>query len=423
MTLPLRSTRSLFTAAALLVAGAARICAQEPAAFTPRAGEIVTITDEALRLKKSAPAGWNRGTPLPGTQAAGPGKAPAPGCYVPGSLALSQGETRFVLGRDFLVDEAWGTTGLTDDTRIDPAQPVTAAYRVALRRLDALIETADGRRAVREGVSALTDPTPPVLRTGERLLGCYFVDYRAAAGAAEFFRHELPWPNIATASTPGRIQRTLAKLQSGAPLTIVFWGDSVTVGGDASREKNRFADRVVAALRAQFPRSPFTPSVVAVGGSTSAQWLKPDAPATEPRRWQRVADAAPDLVIVEFVNDSSLPSASHAARYDDLAARLRALGAEVIFVAPHFTYPERMGFGQNLRAPDGRDYVSFLRLFADRHRYALADVSGLWGQFHRTGAPYLVLLKNGINHPNDQGHAMMAAEILKCFSLPTLPSH
>ena len=99
-------------------------------------------------------------------------------------------------------------------------------------------------------------------------------------------------------------------------------------------------------LRAKFPDASIDVETVAVGGSHSRQWLWPDRFAGRPGcEWRRIAEARPDLVTIEFVNDAS--------------AR--------------------------------------------------------WEHLHREGIPYVTLLLNGINHPDDRGHALFADELIRCF--------
>jgi hypothetical protein len=59
--------------------------------------------------------------------------------------------------------------------------------------------------------------------------------------------------------------------------------------------------------------------------------------------------------------------------------------------------------------------VFALRDYAAKHNLALADASARWEHLWREGLPYVTLLRNGINHPDDRGHAMFADELMKCF--------
>jgi hypothetical protein len=73
-----------------------------------------------------------------------------------------------------------------------------------------------------------------------------------------------------------------------------------------------------------------------------------------------------------------------------------------------------MGF-TSMREPERRPYVLALRDFADKHHIALADASARWQHLAQEGLPYLTLLDNTINHPDDRGHRLFAEELWKCF--------
>ena len=58
---------------------------------------------------------------------------------------------------------------------------------------------------------------------------------------------------------------------------------------------------------------------------------------------------------------------------------------------------------------------TFLRRFAARHGYALADAAARWKHLHREGIPYFALFNNAYNHPNAFGHQLFLKEIMQCF--------
>ncbi len=118
--------------------------------------------------------------------------------------------------------------------------------------------------------------------------------------------------------------------------------------------------------------------------------------------------------MVEFVNDADLDISRVDDLYGEILSRLRDLGAEVILCTPHFTSMEMMGF-RALTEPDRRPYVHALRRFTDSNHIALADVSARWEHLWKEGVPYVTLLSNAINHPDDRGHRIYAEEVLKCF--------
>jgi hypothetical protein len=195
----------------------------------------------------------------------------------------------------------------------------------------------------------------------------------------------------------------------------------VTAGGDASGPTTRYPAVFEARLREKFPAADLTVETIAIGGSNSRQWLYPDQ-FPNPQyldicKFERIPAARPDLVTIEFVNDAGLQGDALKQVYEDILTRLQAIGSEVIFITPHFTMPSMMGFGEDLKQPEKRPYVLGLREFANRRQLALADASARWEHLALEGLPYVTLLRNGINHPDDRGHALFADELLKCFAV------
>lgn len=210
----------------------------------------------------------------------------------------------------------------------------------------------------------------------------------------------------------------MSKIRSGEPVKIVCWGDSVTVGGDASELDRRYAVVFEQRLKARFPDAAISVETIAVGGSNSRQWLWPDRfQGKDGCDWQLIADAQPDLVTIEFVNDAGMMPDQVVAVYSEILGRLEQLESEVILITPHFTMPEMMKF-KSLREPDRRPYVLALRKFAESRGVALADASARWEHLWTEGIPYVTLLRNGINHPEDRGHAIFADELMRCFDNP-----
>ncbi len=331
------------------------------------------------------------------------------------SIVVRHGDRVLVKGRDYLVDEAWGSLGLGPAASVTSRDWVTVDYRYSLRRIDSRIKTADGREEIRSGKPHLTIPQLPRLNRGEVRLANIFVDYHSDGLHADTFPVQESEDQAASATTNGRIPGTLAKIRSGKPVKIVCWGDSVTTGGDASRPETRYTAVFASRLQEEFPGEKIGVQTIAVGGSHSRQWLWPDKyPGRDGCDWQRIVDAKPDLVTIEFVNDASLSPQQVEVVYGEILQRLEKLNAEVILITPHFTMPSMMGF-RSLRDPERRPYVLALRKFAGSRGLALADASARWEHLWKEGIPYVTLLRNGINHPDDRGHALFADELMKCF--------
>lgn len=377
---------------------------------------VITVTNEPVKLSLDKPAGWSKGARLRGCNAR---DVNAYGAFVPGSLEIRRtpGGELLKEGKDYLVDEAWGHVGLGPQSSVTHTDTVYASYRYSLLRMDTIQVGADGKQNLKQGTPHISAPVPPEPDPGFRAVAHVFVSRQGAE----------TYPIIETAAqavtrtTPGRIPKTLAKLKAGQPVTIVCWGDSVTAGGNASKTELCYVEVFAAGLRERFPQAKLDVLNISAGGSNSRQWLFPEKfpyrglqGEKNPARFERVLAAKPDLVTIEFVNDAGLTPAMVEETYSDILKRLETIGAEVILITPHFTMLKMMGF-QHMREAERRPYVLALREFADKHNVALADASARWEHLWKEGIPYITLLHNTINHPDDRGHRLFAEELWKCF--------
>ncbi len=378
--------------------------------------ERVCVKEEIV-LAAEPPRTWQAGTVLKALAANTSGRVPAPGAFDVDSLVLRGNGVTLERGRDYLAEPDWGTLSVAPGSRVNPGESVTAEYCYSLRRIDALVRGADGVERVIRGTSHLTRPEPPPIPAAATHVANLYAPYFSDGTHPEAFPPVESAAQAVTA-TEGRVPRALDKLRAGKPLRIVTWGDSVTAGGDASTPANRYPALFERLLRERFPKAGVTVIPVAVGGSNSRQWLyddrRPKGEAGAAIRWQRVIDAKPDLVTIEFVNDAGMKPEDVNRVYGDVLDRLRAAGSELILITPHFTRREMMGF-RGLREDDARPYVLALRGFAKSNGVGLADASARWGHLWKEGIPYETLLNNGINHPDDRGHRLFAEELLKCF--------
>lgn len=386
--------------------------------------ETVLVESEELKLSQERPQRWHDGTKLKHLQTLGVGNGtPAWGAINPSSVVVRKGGVILEEGRDYILDHEWGSVGLgpESESRVTSADTVTVDYSFSLLRIDSIIKTPDSRKLLKKGISNLTVPAPPFLETGESRVANVFVPYYSDGSNAEIFPVQETPDQAVTHTTPGRLPQTMTRIEADGPVRIVCWGDSVTAGGDASSPDKRYTAVFERKLKEKFPKADITVETVAVGGSNSRQWLRPD----EDKRgktgrgaeciWGNVVNAKPDLVTVEFVNDAGFSLEQLDTTYTEILSRIRSLGAEVIFITPHFTMMQMIGF-KTMRDPECRPYVSTLRGFAERNSCALADASSRWAHLWKEGIPYITLLKNAINHPDDRGHEIFADELLKCFA-------
>lgn len=359
--------------------------------------------EERVDLPPGKPDRWRHGHVLRGvmTDCRGVDDTAAPGALRPGSLRLRDADGPLLIGRDVLVDEHWAAV-----TRTRPlAPPVLADYEYSLLRVDALV--MDGRTPrILNGHSHLSNPLPPPVPVGCRRLAAIFVPYFATGAEAVLIPVErLPGPPVSPAQRD-LLPVTTAAVAARRPVRVTCWGDSVTAGGSASSECTAYPAELQRLLAAG--GVPADVSTVAVGGTSSAEWID-GAGVTSGADWGRVAGTRPDLVVLEFINDAELDPAVWAGLYDEILARVREVGADLLLLEPHFSRMDWMRIDR-IDAADPRPYVAFLRDFASRRRVAVAAVSRRWERLFAEGVPYPTLLRNGINHPDDRGHRIFAEE-------------
>jgi len=377
---------------------------------------IVRVTGEALKLPATKPGSYCNGKKLKGPDAH---DVNALDSYVRGTLVIrrKRGGRKLIKGHDYLLSAGHAMVGLGPSASVTPRDTVYASYTYSLMRLDAIEVGATGEVSLRQGEPHVASPLPPRPPKGRLQIANVFRPYRSKRVLDE---HLFPITgsggNAPTGTTAGRIPKTLAKLQAGGNVTVVCWGDSVTAGGNASRPKFRYVDVFGRGLRERFPKAKISVRNISIGGTHSRQWLYPDRfPCDRPRcDFRRLADAKPDLVSIEFVNDAPLAGREFKAVYEDILGRVRGIGAELIFITPHFTHPKWMEIA-SMRGGECRPYVRALKKFAETGQLALADASARWEHLWREGIPYLTLLNNSVNHPDDRGHLIFAEELWKCF--------
>ncbi len=333
-----------------------------------------------------------------------------PGSFVPGSLRLvdpAHPERVFEAKRDFTVDDTWGAFAIVQEGQLKAGQQVIARYELSLRRVDALVINAAGRATWIRGEPAVDCPAPPPVPPDVLHLANVYRPF----GATTVQPHHVyvitgRQPDLSPIPDVPSLAPVLAKLRAGREVTIVCWGDSVTVGGDASTPAKGYVGLFETALKERFPTATIRVINAGIGATHSSGRL--------PSFQQEVLDHRPDVVTLEFVNDMGLPADQLQSNYDQILARTRQAGAALVILTPHFTMPDWMGLPHG-RGADPRPAVAFLRKFTRTHDVPLADAANRWDLLEHLGIPYETLLRNGINHPDDRGHRIFAEELLRFF--------
>jgi lysophospholipase L1-like esterase len=380
---------------------------------------VVWVENEPLKLSPEVPQSFNVGTRLAGPDA---WDINALDALIPSTLTLRRSPGGEILeeGNDFLLSARHALLGIGPESCVIPADTVFATYTYALMRLDSVFVDIEGNVGYAPGIPHITTPQPPPIPENSVRLANIFRPYRATVLEPD---HIFPilesGESVLTGTMAGRIPNTLRKLKNGNRVVIVCWGDSVTAGGNASEPRYRYTDVFGDGLRRMFPQAQIEVHNVSVGGSSSVSWLYPEQyPFARPELqdaldFNRVTAPKPDLVTLEFVNDAGLEESTRNAAYECIRQHLANIGAEWILITPHFTHPLWMGL--SMRGQENRPYVSFLKDYAANHHLALADASERWEHLWKEGIPYLTLLHNSVNHPDNRGHRIFAEELWKCF--------
>jgi hypothetical protein len=381
------------------------------------APEVATVTNERyerLRDFKPQASGWTKGNPLAGVRAS---ECTVKGALDAASLVVRAGTEaaaiRLERGQDYDADLDWGTVGRLPAGRIKIDQPVFISYRYAKRRLDAVVLTSDGRFVLKRGESHVSMCQPPGLAAGEKRLANIFIPGMIPALTVDdlfpILETAYPKPPISVPTiAEARLPKTVNKLKSGVPLTILAWGDSVTT-------YNRWQTMFVQRLRAKFPSARIELVTEAWGGRNTSSYLA-EPPGSEHNYKDKILGRKPDLIVSEFVNDAGLTPAQVEQRYSQLLADFQSIGAEWAILTPHYVIPEWMGLTKQRDIDnDPRPYVAGLRQFAEKHSVALGDASLRYGRLWRQGIPYLSLMENNINHPNEFGHTLFADSLMALF--------
>ncbi len=370
--------------------------------------ETVGVVDERHRISDEKVNSWRGGTRLRA------GRDPyrvMPGQLVADSVVVRaevDGKvTCFARDKDYYLDPFWGALCRLLEGRIKKKQLVTISYVYSLRRVDRIEVLPDGTLTVRRGRPKVDCPPMPRKTKGAVTLATVYRGYHAHRVEATdvYVVNEAKATAVASPDLKP-VAGTLAKLRSGKPVTIVCWGDSVTVGGDASRPEKRYVDLLGARLQRRFGDSKIKVINAGIGGTSTHGRLKAYA--------KEVLAHKPDLITVEFVNDMGLPAKTLRANWRSAIAQARQIGAEFVIITPHYVMPSWMS-KEHPRGPETRRNCKLLRELADEEKVGLADAARRWELLEYAGIPYEILLMNGINHPDDRGHAIFVDELMRLF--------
>lgn len=389
--------------------------------------EIIRVTDEkhdSLPVFNPKMPGYRRGV--------APKMVRAQECSVAGATmtdtfvvkaAPEADAKRFVTGVDYQIDP-WGTFGRLEGGAITDKMPVYVTYDYVPMRLDSVV-LSNGRLSLLPGKPHVSLPEPPPLTNNmKRVANIWISGPMTKLGEANLYPVLLypvleavyPEPSKPAVAVAAKLlPKSWKKLENGEKIRILAWGDSVTDANYLPNKDDRWQVQFVERLRKRFPKAEIELITEAWGGRNTTAY-KNEPPGSPKNYKEKVLDLKPDLIVMEFVNDSWLKKPQLDEAYGKIRDEFHEIGAEWIILTPHYVRPDWMGLTSCRDCDDDpREYVKAVREFGTANNIAVADAAKRYGHLWREGIPYLTLMMNNINHPNAAGMKIFADALMELF--------
>jgi lysophospholipase L1-like esterase len=211
------------------------------------------------------------------------------------------------------------------------------------------------------------------------------------------YSHSDSWDGFVPADQSSKLPRTLAKLEQGEELTLLFFGDSITTGVNASGKLGfePFADPwpilVKKSLESIYPAAKINYVNTAVGGKRTEWGLE--------TLEENVIAYKPDTLIFAFGMNDRFSAAEHVAQIRELVDKAGAAlpETEIILIATMLPNSEALKFW-------GDQYLfeeSYKTLFTPFHpEIPIAPMTSVHKALLEKKL-YRDMTGNNINHPND----------------------
>jgi lysophospholipase L1-like esterase/GH24 family phage-related lysozyme (muramidase) len=323
---------------------------------------------------------------------------------------------------DYMLNEEWGQIlNRNNGLGAVNTNSLEISYDIVKQRLDLIQVLPDGTLSVKKGQSQIVCPALPEPDAGATALAGVYVFTLDGARDSGFVLQQRDILPIKPASpvepiNPAAIPNTLAKLRSGGNVNIAYFGDSITLGGEAGKwwsdRSKVYTTLVTNGLKARFPQATITETLAAKGGT--------DAEGSIPDFQKSVIDVSNagnkiDVVVINMgMNDKGKPTLDPfkgaLKTYIDMA---RGAGIEVVLVSPMQSNP--------YYEPNQTDRVTRLEIasaikeVATEKTATYVDVYQAWVNQSTQGVLPFSQLHNTFNHPGPAGHKVYADTILRAF--------
>ncbi len=239
------------------------------------------------------------------------------------------------------------------------------------------------------------------------------------------YRHkdQITWnlPKVETAKFP----KTMAKLNGGEKIKVLFYGDSITVGANSSEfigygpRAESYANMVKSYMQKRFPSATIDFKNNAVGGTDSNWGINKktglagidNIEAAEGNHFEkRVLNENPDLLFIAYgMNDQKYDATEYKQNIKEMIEGVRAKNpdVEIMLVSGMIANPETYF--------DNKDYEAYqnalLELSKDYENIGVATVYNSVKSVY-TKKRFVDCTANNINHPNDYMMRVYAQTVL-----------
>lgn len=241
------------------------------------------------------------------------------------------------------------------------------------------------------------------------------------------YEHKGEWRSFIPTSQLDKLPRTKDRLQNKKGLHIVFFGDSITAGFDASGLNDLVLNSNGIEYRAQNNRAPYTPSwAVMVSQRMNALYgsvtrINRAASGTDSgwgiRNIDKVNAQNPDLVVIGFgMNEVNTLGPSFQQSLKRMISAVRAVHPEAEFVLVSSMLPNRDANAfknQQLEAQEEAMY----QLAEEYEGVAVTPVNRMFRSLEEMGKVYTDYTGNNLNHPNDFSIRLYAQTLLATLAL------
>ena len=247
----------------------------------------------------------------------------------------------------------------------------------------------------------------------------------SAQQVAVTYRHKdrIAWnlPKVETAKFP----KTMAKLNGGEKIKVLFYGDSITVGANSSGyigyepHAESYANMVKSYMQKRFPSATIDFKNNAVGGTDSNwginktsgnAWIDSLEASEGDHFKKRVLNENPDLLFIAYgMNDQKYDATEYKQNIKEMIEGVRAKNpdVEIMLVSGMIANPETYF--------DNKDYEAYqnalLELSKDYENIGVATVYNSVKSVY-TKKRFVDCTANNINHPNDYMMRVYAQTVL-----------